>query len=75
SFTEIENDWLNQFKYPKTPSFLKTWNTHEWKFFLYSIYSSQLNNFELQPKKTVDESFFTQVITHCTTNFSRQFRP
>lgn len=75
SFNEIENDWLNQFKYPKKPSFLKTWNTHEWKFFLYAIYSSQLNNFELQPKNTVDESFFTQVITHWTTNFSRHFRP
>lgn len=74
AFNEVEDDWINQFKYPKKPSFLRTWNTNEWKFFLYAIYSSQLNDFELQQKNASDDPFFNQVVTHWTTCFSHHFR-
>ncbi|MFR3685161.1 MAG: helix-turn-helix domain-containing protein [Enterococcus sp.] len=74
AFNEVEDDCINQFKYPKRPSFLRTWNTNEWKFFLYAIYSSQLNDFELQQKNASDDPFFNQVVTHWTTCFSHHFR-
>ncbi|MDU5336958.1 helix-turn-helix domain-containing protein [Enterococcus sp.] len=74
-FNDAELDWLNRFKYPKKPAFLKTWDTNEWKFFLYAIYSSLLNDFELQPKNSSQELFFDQAISRWIEYFTHYFRP
>ncbi|MGL9749299.1 helix-turn-helix domain-containing protein [Enterococcus sp. DIV0170] len=73
-FNTIELERLNRFKYPKKPGFLKTWNTNEWRFFLYAIYSSLLNDFELQPKNSSRELFFNQATAHWIGSFSAHFR-
>jgi len=74
-FNNTEKALLNRFKYPKKPIFLKTWNTDEWRFFLYAIYSSLLNDFELQPKNSSRDLFFNQAVSHWVKSFSTHFRP
>lgn len=75
SLNEVENEWLNQFNYPKKPSFLKIWTISEWKFFLYAIYSSQLKDFELQEKKSAVEPLFSEAVEQWCNYFSAYFRP
>lgn len=74
-FNNTEKALLNRFKYPKKPAFLKTWNTNEWRFFLYAIYSSLLNDFELQPKNSSRDLFFNQAVSHWIKSFTTHFRP
>ncbi|MDT2735851.1 helix-turn-helix domain-containing protein [Enterococcus pseudoavium] len=75
TFTRAEQEWLNQFKFPNKPPFLKTWNTNEWKFFLHAIYSSLLNDFELQTKNPSQDQVFSQAATHWIAAFTNNFRP
>lgn len=73
-FNPSEVEQLNRFKYPKKPDFLKMWDTDEWRFFLYAIYSSLLNDFELQPKHSAKEKFFIEATAHWIEAFSLNFR-
>lgn len=75
SFNNAESEWVNRFKYPKKPAFLKTWDTNEWRFFLYAIYSSLLCDFELQSKNPSRELFFDQAVSQWIASFSTHFRP
>ncbi|AXG40256.1 hypothetical protein EGCR1_16215 (plasmid) [Enterococcus gilvus] len=73
-FNAAEVEQLNRFKYPKKPDFLKMWDNDEWRFFLYAIYSSLLNDFELQPKNASKERFFTEATACWIDAFSTHFR-
>ncbi|WP_413537269.1 helix-turn-helix domain-containing protein [Enterococcus malodoratus] len=75
AFNSSEKELLGRFKYPKKPEFLKTWDVKEWRFFLYAIYSSLLNDFELQPKNGSRELFFNQAVSRWIDYFSIHFRP
>lgn len=74
-FNHAEEEWANRFKYPKKPAFLRTWDTNEWKFFLSAIYSSLLNDFELQPRNPSKEFFFNEAVSYWIKYFTRHFRP
>ncbi|MDT2674557.1 helix-turn-helix domain-containing protein [Enterococcus dongliensis] len=74
-FDQVELKQLARFSYPEKPTYLRNWNTDEWQFFLYALYSSLLTNFELQPKNAAEDSFLDQAVLQWITCFTQHFRP
>ncbi|MGX7204696.1 helix-turn-helix domain-containing protein [Enterococcus pingfangensis] len=73
-FTSAEKEQLDHFNYPKKPIYLRNWNTNDWQFFLYALYSSFLTDFELTAKKTMNEPFLEQAVLQWVDCFSLHFR-
>lgn len=75
SFNDTEKYWFKFYQFPEKPTYLKFFSLKEWKFFLYALYCSHLNHFELEPKAS-EQLFYADYPTkQWIINFQQYFRP
>ncbi|MBU5365918.1 helix-turn-helix domain-containing protein [Enterococcus devriesei] len=75
SFNDAEKSWFKPYRFPKKPAYLKFFSLNEWKFFLYALYCSHLNHFELEPKDPEQKFYVDYPAKQWMTLFQQYFRP